>query len=104
MINSFSEFGMVDTAFETTKVKMQTYTVAFIVSKFTASSKTMHGRTPQSVFARPEAVESHFVDFGLDAGIKILTSLEKYLLTPFSLPKSDQVAIPDFATGRFLIS
>lgn len=78
---------------------MQTYLLAFVVSDFLYTSKTIGSLTPQRVFARPQAINNYDGDFGLDSGIKILTDLEHYLNTPYSLPKMDQISIPDFAAG-----
>lgn len=78
---------------------MQTYLLAFIVSDFSFTSKTVEGYTPQRLFARPQAIRHFEGDFGLDTGIKVLTDLEHYLNVPYSLPKMDQVSIPDFAAG-----
>lgn len=80
-------------------VSMQTYLLAFVVSDFLYTGKVVGTLTPQRLFARPQAIKNFEGDFGLDSGIKILTDLEQYLNTHYSLPKLDQISIPDFASG-----
>lgn len=86
------------TEFEPTP-PVQTYLLAFVVSDFSYVAKEVKDLVPQKVYARPAAIENDEADYAVDAGIKILTDLEQYLETPFSLSKMDQVAIPDFAPG-----
>lgn len=92
----FSEDGSVTTEFEETPL-MSTYLVAFIVSDFghLASSETRD--VPQRAFARPNAVNQSTLM--LNAGELILDALEGYLGVNYSLPKMDQVGIPDFSAG-----
>lgn len=81
------------TTFEPTP-KVQTYLIAFLVSDYSYLHKQISGLTPQKVYAPAEAIHDDEAHFGVDAGIKILTDLENYLLTDYSLPKMDQVSVP----------
>lgn len=37
--------------------------------------------------------------YALSEGVNILNAIAKYVSVPFTLPKMDQAAIPDFAAG-----
>ncbi|XP_037030608.1 aminopeptidase N-like [Bradysia coprophila] len=87
--------GTTTTRFDPTP-PMSTYLNAFVVSDF-ASTGSVRGRVPQRVFGRSsEIIHSTLT---LNAGIDILDSLERYLGVNYSLPKMDQIAIPDFGPG-----
>lgn len=92
----FSEDGSVTTEFEETPL-MSTYLVAFIVSDFGHLSSSEPRDVPQRAFARPNAVNQSTLM--LNAGELILDALEVYLGVNYSLPKMDQVGIPDFSAG-----
>lgn len=79
--------------------KMQTYLLAFLISDFKSVSKQVEGLIPQTVYARTSAIKNRQCDFALDAGINTITALESYLNTSYSLPKLDQVALPDFGNN-----
>lgn len=96
MKTAFSDDGSVTTEFDETPL-MSTYLVAFIISDFghLASSETR--AVPQRTFGRPNAVhQSHLM---LNAGERILDALVDFLGVDYSLPKMDQVGVPDFAAG-----
>lgn len=93
----FSPDGTVTTEFLETP-DTSSYLIAFIVSDFTSLSNNPSGNTlPHRAFSRPNAVQQN--KFILDNGVKILEAIQKYLNVPYSLPKMDQVALPDFAPG-----
>lgn len=73
---------------------MPTYLIAFIVSDFTFIE-----RGNQRVYGRPESVAGGEADFALNEGIRILETCEELWGIPYTLPKVDQVAVPDFAAG-----
>lgn len=75
---------------------MSTYLNAFVVSDF-VSLESSRGRVPHRVFARSNAINQS--SLMLDAGVEILDALGTYLNNFYSLPKIDQVAIPDFSAG-----
>lgn len=54
------------------------------------------------VFARPSAISSGQADDGLRLGEVMLRALENLFDVPYALPKSDQVAIPSFASDGAL--
>lgn len=73
---------------------MSTYLVAFIVSDF-ESLKSESGNF--RVWARSEAIEQ--ARYTLKIGPKILEYYEDYFKIKFPLPKTDNVALPDFSAG-----
>ncbi|NXG60280.1 ERAP1 aminopeptidase, partial [Hemiprocne comata] len=87
---------LVEDHFDTT-VKMSTYLVAFIISDFKSISKTTHHGVKVSVYTVPDKISQ--ADYALDAAVKLLDFYEDYFSIPYSLPKLDLAAIPDFQSG-----
>ncbi|KAM3926243.1 aminopeptidase N-like [Leptodactylus fuscus] len=81
------------TKFATTP-KMSTYLVAFIVSQFSAI-----GDERIKIWGRKTAIDGKQGDYALNVTGKILDFFESYYGVRYPLPKSDQVAIPDFSAG-----
>ncbi len=85
------------TTFDTTP-KMSTYLLAWVVGEM--HSKTAHTSSgvEVSVWAtlaqKPESL-----DFALDIATRTIEFYDEYFDTPYPLPKSDQVALPDFSSG-----
>lgn len=52
---------------------------------------------PFRVFSQPDKVND--TAFALKAGEDILLAIADYLRVPFTLPKMDQIGVPDFAPG-----
>ncbi|XP_067940049.1 aminopeptidase Ey-like isoform X2 [Watersipora subatra] len=78
-------------------VKMSTYLLAMIVCDFGYKENTTENNITFRVWARKEAINQ--VDYALDQGIRILTYFEEFFNESFPLPKTDMIAIPDFAAG-----
>ena len=85
----------VEVKFEKTPV-MSTYLVAFIIGPFEAIEGT-DSRRPIRVFTRPGMKE--LGKFSLDVACQSLPYYEDYFGVPYSLPKMDLIAIPDFPIG-----
>uniref|UniRef100_G3PM41 Aminopeptidase n=1 Tax=Gasterosteus aculeatus aculeatus TaxID=481459 RepID=G3PM41_GASAC len=85
------------TIFEPTK-KMSTYLLAFIVSDFDFISNTVDGVLIR-IFARKPAIAAKQGDYALNKTGPILKFFEKYYNSSYPLPKSDQIALPDFNAG-----
>ncbi|XP_055306447.1 aminopeptidase N-like [Sitodiplosis mosellana] len=90
--------GRVKTTFATTP-PTSTYLIAFIVSDFgyTETNASDNNPTHQRVFTSKNKLSQ--TAYALDEGVKILNAISKYVSVPFSLPKMDQAAIPDFRAG-----
>lgn len=76
-------------------VKMSTYLVAFVVCDFKNNSDGNVG-----VWARADAVQS--TDYALSIAPKVLKFLEGFFGVKYPLPKTDLIAIPDFAFGAMV--
>ncbi|XP_026057981.1 aminopeptidase N-like [Carassius auratus] len=85
------------TTFEPTKV-MSTYLLAFIVSDFISIEQNMNDLQIR-IFARQEAINAGQGDYALNVTGKIFKFFEDYYNVPYPLPKSDQIALPDFNAG-----
>ncbi|XP_032650172.1 aminopeptidase N [Chelonoidis abingdonii] len=85
------------TEFQTTP-KMSTYLVAFIVSQFEAV-EAMQDNVLIRIWGRPQAIAAGQGDYALNVTGPILKFFENHYNTSYPLPKSDQVALPDFNAG-----
>ncbi|XP_061825773.2 aminopeptidase N-like [Nerophis lumbriciformis] len=85
------------TVFEPTE-KMSTYLLAFIVSDFGYIDDTIDG-VKIRIFARKPAIEAGQGEYALSKTGPILKFFEKYYNSSYPLPKSDQIALPDFNAG-----
>lgn len=82
---------------------MSTYLLAFIVSEFTAATKTTDENAPKpfGIYARPDA--GKMGQYPFDIGQKLVAAMDEY--TGFEYykfktnMKMDHVAVPDFAAG-----
>lgn len=72
---------------------MSTYIVAFLVSDFPYLSDP-NATIPHRAFARPNGINNS--EFILNVGNQMMDELVKYFGVNYSLPKIDQVAIPNF--------
>lgn len=90
------EAGILTTMFETTP-KMSTYLLAFVTGELGfKESKTKTG-TKVRAYATPDNVQH--LEFAVETAVKCLEFYEDYFDIPYPLPKSDMVALPDFASG-----
>ncbi|TFK04341.1 c-C chemokine receptor type 5-like [Platysternon megacephalum] len=85
------------TVFQTTP-KMSTYLLAFIVSQFEAV-EAMQDKVLIRIWGRPKAIAAGQGDYALNVTGPILKFFENHYNTTYPLPKSDQVALPDFNAG-----
>ncbi|XP_074533301.1 aminopeptidase N-like [Halichoeres trimaculatus] len=86
-----------ETVFEPTE-RMSTYLLAFIVSDFTSISQTIDNVLIR-IFARKPAIDAGQGDYALNKTGPILKFFEDYYNSTYPLPKSDQIALPDFNAG-----
>lgn len=77
---------------------MQTYLLAFVVSDFeyVENSTVVPG---QRVYAKPSSIINGDADYALSVSPAILQEFEEYLGVNYTLPKMDQIALPNFAAG-----
>nr|AAC32754.1 aminopeptidase N [Pseudopleuronectes americanus] len=85
------------TDFEQTE-KMSTYLLAFIVSEFTSINNTVDNVLIR-IFARKPAIDAGQGAYALSKTGPILKFFEGYYNSSYPLPKSDQIALPDFNAG-----
>uniref|UniRef100_A0A8C9SJF2 Aminopeptidase n=1 Tax=Scleropages formosus TaxID=113540 RepID=A0A8C9SJF2_SCLFO len=85
------------TVFQPTK-RMSTYLLAFIVSDFTFVS-TEQKKNNVRIWARKKATDEGQSKYALNVTGPILEFFEKYYNVSYPLPKSDQIALPDFNAG-----
>uniref|UniRef100_A0A671LBD0 Aminopeptidase n=1 Tax=Sinocyclocheilus anshuiensis TaxID=1608454 RepID=A0A671LBD0_9TELE len=85
------------TTFAPTEV-MSTYLLAFIVSDFGFIEQNID-KLQIRIFARQEAINAGQGEYALNVTGPILKFFEKYYNVPYPLPKSDQIALPDFNAG-----
>jgi aminopeptidase N len=79
-------------------LSMQSYLVAFTVSDFIYVEEALVV-PPQRIYGKRQSIENGDGDMALAASVKIMAEFEKYLQIPYSFPKMDQFACPDFAFG-----
>lgn len=80
--------------------KMSTYLLAYIVSEFTSVQRQDSPNAVQiRIWARPSAIRAGHGDYALNVTGSILNFFAQHYDTPYPLPKSDQIALPDFNAG-----
>lgn len=89
--------NMVETKFEKIP-SVQSYLLAFIVSNFVFVQDTS-GHVPHRIYAKPASIYNGDANMALGSSVHILNAYERYLGIPFTLPKMDQAALPNFAAG-----
>ncbi|XP_078539355.1 aminopeptidase N-like [Lissotriton helveticus] len=78
--------------------KVSTYLLAFIVCDFDKIEK-MNNNVQIRIWARKKAIQENQGEYALNVTGPILTLVQEYYRAPYPLPKSEQVAIPDFSAG-----
>lgn len=76
---------------------MSTYLVAVVVGLFDFVEATSTDGTKVRVYCQVGKASQG--RFALDVAVKTLDVYKKYFAVPYSLPKLDMIAIPDFAAG-----
>ncbi|CRK91767.1 CLUMA_CG005399, isoform A [Clunio marinus] len=84
------------TIFRTTPV-IPTFLLSFVVSNFGFVGNG-NAVLPMHVFARPDAIAQGQAQNGLELGERMLREMENLFNIPFSFPKSDQIAMPEFSS------
>ncbi|XP_049929901.1 aminopeptidase N-like [Epinephelus moara] len=94
---SSTENDIQTTVFKPTE-KMSTYLLAFIVSDFAYINNTINDVLIR-IFARKSAINAGQGEYALNKTGPILKFFEEYYNYSYPLPKSDQIALPDFNAG-----
>ena len=85
------------TVFSTTP-RMSTYLVAWVTGELHRKTATTKRGVEVNVWATP-AQTPESLDFALDIAHRTIDFFEEYFDTPYPLPKSDHIALPDFSSG-----
>lgn len=81
-----------------TTVKMSTYLIAFVFGDLQKKTTTTKNGVEVGVFST-KAHELKELDFALDIAKRSIEFYEEFYQTPYPLPHSWQVALPDFSAG-----
>ncbi|CAG7722585.1 unnamed protein product [Allacma fusca] len=86
--------------FHPSPVKMSTYLVAFIVSDFKSveAKENLDGK-PVKVYGPGYLIDQNGGDFAAEASSRIIHYYQDFVKVPYSLPKLDSIAIPQFSAG-----
>ncbi|XP_033823587.1 aminopeptidase N-like [Periophthalmus magnuspinnatus] len=95
--NVINGVEVIETSFDPTE-KMSTYLLAFIVSDYDFVNNTIDTVLIR-IFARKSAIAAGQGDYALNKTGPILKFFEEYYNSSYPLPKSDQIALPDFNAG-----
>lgn len=89
--------GRLKTSFATTP-RMSTYLLAWVTGDLHRKTATTKSGVEVNVWATP-AQTSESLDFALDIATRTIDFFDEYFGTPYPLPKSDHVALPDFSSA-----
>ncbi|XP_014694544.1 glutamyl aminopeptidase [Equus asinus] len=78
-------------------VPMSTYLVCFAVHQFASVQRTSNRGIPLTIYVQPE--QKHTAEYAANITKTVFDYFEEYFGMNYSLPKLDQIAIPDFGTG-----
>ena len=86
-----------ETTFGTTP-RMSTYLLAWVAGDLHRKTATTKSGVEVNVWATP-AQPAESLDFALDVATRTIDFFDDYFGTPYPLPKSDHIALPDFSSG-----
>ena len=95
-VTSEDDTGYYITKFEATPT-VQTYILGILVANFGSISRV--GEIYQRLSAKPESIILGEGALALEAGERILTAIEDYLMMTYPISKKDLIAVPDYAYG-----
>ncbi|XP_058405888.1 glutamyl aminopeptidase isoform X1 [Diceros bicornis minor] len=78
-------------------VPMSTYLVCFAVHQFDSVERISNRGVPLTIYVQPE--QKHTAEYAANITKIVFDYFEEYFAMNYSLPKLDQIAIPDFGTG-----
>lgn len=85
------------TSFETTP-RMSSYLLAWVVGELHRKTAQTKSGVEVNIWTTP-AQPPESLDFALDIATRTIDFFDDYFGTPYPLPKSDHVALPDFSSG-----
>jgi aminopeptidase N len=85
------------TSFEKTP-RMSTYLLAWVTGELHRKTAKTKSGVEVNIWATP-AQTPESLDFALDIATRTIDFFDEYFDTPYPLPKSDHVALPDFSSG-----
>lgn len=91
------ESGKLVTSFDRTP-KMSSYLLAWVYGEMQKKTATTKSGVEVNIWATP-AQPASSLDFALDIATRTIDFFDEYFDTPYPLPKSDHVALPDFSSG-----
>jgi aminopeptidase N len=91
------ENGRLVTIFDTTP-RMSTYLLAWVVGELHCKTATTKSGVEVNIWATP-VQPTEGLDFALGIATRTIDFFDEYFGTPYPLPKSDHVALPDFSSG-----
>jgi aminopeptidase N len=91
------ENDMLVTRFATTP-QMSTYLLAWVTGELHRKTAMTKSGVEVSIWATP-AQKPESLDFALDVATRTIDFFNDYFDTPYPLPKSDHIALPDFSSG-----
>lgn len=89
--------GALKTTFATTP-RMSSYLLAFVIGELHKKTAHTTSGVEVNVWATPAQGEET-LDFALDIATRSIDFYDEYFGVPYPLPKSDNVALPDFSSG-----
>lgn len=92
-----NENNLLVTTFDTTP-RMSVYLLAWVVGELHRKTARTNEGVEVNIWATPAQPENS-LDFALDIAVRTIEFYEQYFDTPYPLPKSDHVALPDFSNG-----
>jgi aminopeptidase N len=78
--------------------RMSTYLLAWVTGEMHKKSAKTKSGVEVNIWATP-AQTPESLDFALDIATRTIDFFDEYFDTPYPLPKSDHVALPDFSSG-----
>lgn len=97
IVDQTDQDGRLVTRLGTTPL-MSTYLLAWVVGELHRKTDRTKSGVEVNVWAtQSQAAES--LDFALDIATRTIDFFDEYFGTPYPLPKSDHVALPDFSSG-----
>lgn len=81
-----------------TSPRMSTYLLAWVVGNLHRVNAKTNSGVDVSIWATP-AQSAESMTFALDIATRTIDFFDEYFDTPYPLPKSDHIALPDFSSG-----